>query len=93
MAYSTPAFAAAAPRVGAAYTGLARSAAGVCSTRPAAAAAAAAARRVATPPRTGATTPTAKMFDWKKRADENYAVGTLEGGWRVGGVLRARILL
>lgn len=77
MAFSTPAFAAAAPRVGGAYTGLARTSARVCTAR----SAPAAARRVVTaPPSTVKTTPTAKMFDWKKRADENYAVGTCASG-------------
>lgn len=71
MAFSTPAFAAAAPRVGGAYTGLARTSARVCTAR---SAPAAARRVVAAPPSTVTTTPTAKMFDWKKRADENYAV-------------------
>lgn len=77
MAFSTPAFAAAAPRVGGAYTGLARTSARVCTAR---SAPAAARRVVAAPPSTVTTTPTAKMFDWKKRADENYAVGTCAQG-------------
>lgn len=82
MAFSTPAFAAAAPRVGGAYTGLARTSARVCTAR---SAPAAARRVVAAPPSTVTTTPTAKMFDWKKRADENYAVGTCaQGGARLG---------
>lgn len=88
MAFSTPAFAAAAPRVGGAYTGLARTSARVCTAR---SAPAAARRVVAAPPSTVTTTPTAKMFDWKKRADENYAVGTCAGEGRPLGTRCRRV--